>query len=71
MAKITTEAEKFSREQALPSQYDFYATLAMAGFQVCGNRRKYTDTATSVVVFSLSAKVQKYIQNISSKCSMC
>jgi hypothetical protein len=71
MAKITTEAEKFSREQALPSQYDFDAILAMAGCQICCTGRKYSDAATSVVVFSLSAKVQKYIQNISSKCSMC
>lgn len=63
--------EKLSRGKALPSQYDFYATLAMAGSQICGNGRKYSDAVTSVVVFSLSAKVQKYIQNISSKCSMC
>ena len=71
MAKNTMEMEKFNRGKALPSQYDFYATLAMAGCQICDNGRKYSDALISVVVFSLSVKVQKYIQNISSKCSMC
>ncbi len=71
MAKKITDIEKFSREMALPSQYDFDSIIITTRCYIYSLGKDYFNIEIPIFISFLVINIRKYIQNISSKCSMC